>query len=35
MSGSAGPSLVTSLCGIVMRNPVLAASVTFGYGVEF
>jgi dihydroorotate dehydrogenase (NAD+) catalytic subunit len=35
MSGSAGPSLVTSLCGIVMRNPVLAASGTFGYGVEF
>jgi dihydroorotate dehydrogenase (NAD+) catalytic subunit len=27
--------LRTSLCGIPLRNPVLAASGTFGYGVEF
>ncbi|MGA2591876.1 MAG: dihydroorotate dehydrogenase [Bryobacteraceae bacterium] len=29
------PRLATSLCGIALRNPVLAASGTFGYGVEF
>jgi dihydroorotate dehydrogenase (NAD+) catalytic subunit len=27
--------LETSLCGIALRNPVLAASGTFGYGLEF
>ncbi len=27
--------LSTSVCGIPLRNPVLAASGTFGYGVEF
>jgi dihydroorotate dehydrogenase (NAD+) catalytic subunit len=27
--------LTTSLCGIELRNPVIAASGTFGYGVEF
>ena len=27
--------LEVSLCGIALRNPVLAASGTFGYGVEF
>lgn len=27
--------LAISLCGIPLRNPVLAASGTFGYGVEF
>ncbi|MDR3700534.1 MAG: dihydroorotate dehydrogenase [Candidatus Sulfopaludibacter sp.] len=27
--------LATSICGIALRNPVLAASGTFGYGVEF
>jgi dihydroorotate dehydrogenase (NAD+) catalytic subunit len=27
--------LATSLCGIELRNPVLAASGTFGYGLEF
>src|SRR5690242_12675040 len=27
--------LQTKLCGIPLRNPVLAASGTFGYGVEF
>lgn len=29
------PSLAVSLCGIALRNPVLAASGTFGYGLEF
>src|ERR1017187_5927182 len=29
------PDLATNLCGIVLRNPVLAASGTFAYGVEF
>jgi dihydroorotate dehydrogenase (NAD+) catalytic subunit len=28
-------NLETTLCGIVLRNPVLAASGTFAYGVEF
>jgi dihydroorotate dehydrogenase (NAD+) catalytic subunit len=32
---SAAPSLQTNLCGIALRNPVLAASGTFGYGLEF
>ncbi|HXF27221.1 MAG TPA: hypothetical protein VN610_08105, partial [Bryobacteraceae bacterium] len=27
--------LAISLCGVPLRNPVLAASGTFGYGVEF
>ncbi|HMF74194.1 MAG TPA: dihydroorotate dehydrogenase [Bryobacteraceae bacterium] len=27
--------LSTTLCGIPLRNPVLAASGTFGYGIEF
>lgn len=27
--------LETSLCGIQLKNPVLAASGTFGYGIEF
>lgn len=27
--------LATTICGIKLRNPVLAASGTFGYGVEF
>jgi len=29
------PSLAMTLCGIALRNPVLAASGTFGYGIEF
>ena len=33
MSGA--PSLQTNLCAIALRNPVLAASGTFGYGLEF
>lgn len=28
-------ALATSLCGIALRNPVIAASGTFAYGVEF
>src|SRR5271166_5535837 len=28
-------SLETTVCGIVFRTPVLAASGTFGYGMEF
>lgn len=28
-------SLATSLCGIALRNPVIAASGTFAYGIEF
>lgn len=32
---SEDPSLATSLCGIALKNPVLAASGTFGYGLEF
>src|SRR5258708_16343226 len=27
--------LAISLCGIALQNPVIAASGTFGYGVEF
>lgn len=33
--GDSTPSLETNLCGIQLRNPVLAASGTFGYGLEF
>ena len=29
------PLLATTLCGIALRNPVLAASGTFAYGLEF
>lgn len=29
------PSLAVSVCGIPLRNPVIAASGTFGYGIEF
>ena len=28
-------TMETTLCGIALRNPVLAASGTFGYGIEF
>jgi dihydroorotate dehydrogenase (NAD+) catalytic subunit len=35
VSGSGSSSLATSICGIALKNPVLAASGTFGYGVEF
>lgn len=29
------PSLATTLCGVALRNPVIAASGTFAYGIEF
>jgi dihydroorotate dehydrogenase (NAD+) catalytic subunit len=29
------PSLATAICGVALRNPVIAASGTFAYGVEF
>ncbi len=29
------PSNAVSLCGIALRNPIIAASGTFGYGLEF
>jgi dihydroorotate dehydrogenase (NAD+) catalytic subunit len=32
---SASPDLRVRFCGIELRNPVIAASGTFGYGVEF
>jgi dihydroorotate dehydrogenase (NAD+) catalytic subunit len=32
--GAADPSLETTVCGIRLRNPVIAASGTFAYGVE-
>lgn len=32
---SANPALATTLCGIPLGNPVIAASGTFAYGVEF
>ena len=32
---AADSSLAVTLCGISLQNPVLAASGTFGYGVEF
>jgi len=31
----ADPLLATNLCGIPLRNPIIAASGTFGYGIEF
>jgi len=34
-NGSRGPDLGVSFCGISLKNPVIAASGTFGYGVEF
>ena len=32
---TADSSLAVTLCGVSLRNPVLAASGTFGYGLEF
>jgi dihydroorotate dehydrogenase (NAD+) catalytic subunit len=32
---AADPALATSLCGITLCNPVIAASGTFAYGIEF
>src|SRR6201988_1170365 len=34
MSNS-GPDLTVNVAGIALKNPVIAASGTFGYGVEF
>jgi dihydroorotate dehydrogenase (NAD+) catalytic subunit len=31
----ADPALATTICGISLRTPVIAASGTFGYGIEF
>lgn len=30
-----GTPLATTLCGILLRNPIIAASGTFAYGIEF
>src|SRR5881394_1051564 len=30
-----GPDLSITFCGIAFKNPIIAASGTFGYGVEF
>jgi len=35
MSSSSNPDLTVNVAGIQLRNPVIAASGTFGYGVEF
>lgn len=35
MTSNAKPDLRVNFCGIELRNPVIAASGTFGYGVEF
>ena len=29
------PDLSVSFCGITLKNPIIAASGTFGYGIEF
>ena len=29
------PDLETSFCGLTLKNPIIAASGTFGYGIEF
>jgi dihydroorotate dehydrogenase (NAD+) catalytic subunit len=34
-SGHSTPDLSVSVAGIPLKNPVIAASGTFGYGVEF
>jgi dihydroorotate dehydrogenase (NAD+) catalytic subunit len=34
-SGHAAPDLSVTIAGIALKNPVIAASGTFGYGVEF
>ncbi len=35
MSPSAAPDLNVNVAGIALKNPIIAASGTFGYGVEF
>jgi len=34
-SGKSSPDLSVSFAGILLKNPIIAASGTFGYGVEF
>ena len=34
-NGTRGPDLTVSVAGIQLKNPVIAASGTFGYGMEF
>jgi dihydroorotate dehydrogenase (NAD+) catalytic subunit len=34
-SGRSNPDLSVTVAGIPLKNPVIAASGTFGYGVEF
>lgn len=34
-NGGRGPDLSVSLAGIDLKNPIIAASGTFGYGIEF
>lgn len=35
MTPSGGPDLTVSVAGIDLKNPIIAASGTFGYGIEF
>jgi dihydroorotate dehydrogenase (NAD+) catalytic subunit len=35
MSANSGPDLSVNVAGIPLKNPIIAASGTFGYGVEF
>ncbi len=35
MTPSGGPDMTVSVAGIELKNPVIAASGTFGYGIEF
>jgi dihydroorotate dehydrogenase (NAD+) catalytic subunit len=34
-TGARTPDLIVNFCGIQLKNPVIAASGTFGYGIEF
>ena len=35
MTPSGGPDMTVSVAGIELKNPIIAASGTFGYGIEF
>ena len=35
MTPIGNPDLRVSFCGIELKNPIIAASGTFGYGIEF
>ena len=35
MTPVSNPDLRVSLCGLELKNPIIAASGTFGYGIEF